>query len=113
MIHSLSVPFLLVFKTSPFSVGRYDPSFNWTPKRCLRCARPGLHLESEDFQFLGQLDDRVVTGAGKVWRASKKEGRCFGSGVLGHKRKEMLNYFWKVYSFSRLDVQKLWELFEP
>eukprot|EP00434_Breviolum_minutum_P001611 symbB.v1.2.001422.t1/scaffold34.1/size402451/3 len=26
----------------------------------------GLHLESPDFQFLGQLDDRVVTGGGKV-----------------------------------------------
>eukprot|EP00435_Cladocopium_sp_Y103_P052169 s237_g16.t1 len=26
----------------------------------------GLHLESPDFEFLGQLDDRVVTGAGKV-----------------------------------------------
>lgn len=26
----------------------------------------GLHLESKDFVFLGQLDDRVVTGGGRV-----------------------------------------------
>ena len=36
----------------------------------------GLHLESPDFQFLGQLDDRVVTGAGKVTCRQVRSGEC-------------------------------------